>query len=140
MKKLRDILPGYERISSTALVYMLSVLSVCIRNVIERGSNAVIYCSFFIELLALVIVCQLIDWAVFRIIHSWTAALVTESVVITLVCTAAALWRGWIELTPWGVISYVLIVLAILAAVVIILTRRNRHDAESITQQLQSNQ
>ncbi len=138
MKKLREILPGYERVCSTALVYMLSVLSVCARNMIDRGSGAAIYCSFFVEMLVLVILCEMIDWLVFRFVRSWPAAIITECILITLVCTAAALWRGWIDLTLSGIVVYVLIVLAIYAVVVFLLIMRNRRDAEAITRQIQS--
>lgn len=138
MKKLRAILPGYERLSNTALVYSLSALSVCLRNIIDRGSDADIYCSFFIELLGLVIVCELIDWLVFRFVGSWAAGVVIESLIITIVCTAVALWRGWIEFTLYGIAIYVTIVLSIYAAVLIMLVMRNRRDAEAITRQVQS--
>lgn len=138
MKKLRTILPCYERLSNTALVYSLSILSVCLRNIIDRGNDAVIYCSFFIEMLGLVIVCELIDWLVFRFVRSWAAGVIIESVIITVVCTVAALWRGWIDRTASGIAVYVLIVLAVYAAVLLMLILRNRRDAEAITKQVQS--
>jgi len=85
-------------------------------------------------------VCEYLEdaWLVFRFVHSWAAAIITECVIITAVCTAVALWRGWIDSTLSGIGVYALIVLAIYAAVVFMLILRNRRDAEAITQQIQS--
>ena len=137
MKKLKACLPGYDRISATALVYMLSVVCVCIGNILHVGPDTAIYCGFFIELLGLVIVCEIIDWLLPKLIHNWTVFLLTEVIVITLVCLGFALWRGWMGCRWEIILRFSIAVVVIYASVYIILTVRNRRDAEAINRQVQ---
>ena len=126
----------YSRISSTAMVYSLTVLFNCAMRFFEKGADSQMPISLLLELYLIVIVIQLIDAVVARLIDKLYVFLVVNFFVMLAAVYGLGLLFGWHDPGLSNFWPTALMVLAIYTLVYRFLVAKHRLDTAKINAKL----
>lgn len=130
----KRLAPGFGRISATAMAYSLAVVCSAVMNL--GGDHGSVSAEYLLELLALVVVIEIIDWLSAKLISNAAVFFIVDYVLISAAATGFLLLRGWISCDAPSILASAGCILLVFIAVYAVFVCRNRRDAKAINEKV----
>ncbi len=136
MKNTRSLI--YGRLTVTALVYSLAVVSSSIWALINSGAESCMSSVFLVTLLGATLLSEVVDVLLCRLIDNSWLYLAIDFVAIAVIFVGSGILFNWFPPTVGSILVCVAIVLAIFILVNLFFIGKNRAASKRINEKLHS--
>lgn len=96
------------------------------KNIISHGISGNIQYSFFIELFAVLVLIEIVDFIVSRIINSTALHIIIECLTVLTIALGAGYFFNWYSMSPKNVVIMRIITLGVYALTVLFFIRKKQ--------------